>query len=67
MNESDILKDIPKRLPKNTINRKYGIFGLSLGDELYTRLDNYCKKNNIHKSKLIKAILTKYLNEAENV
>lgn len=67
MNESDILKDIPKRLPKNTINRKYGIFGLSLGDELYTRLDSYCKKNNIYKSKLIKAILTKYLNEAENV
>lgn len=67
MNENEILKNIPKRLPKNTINRKYGIFGLSLGDELYTRLDSYCKKNNIHKSKLIKAILTKYLNEVENV
>jgi len=67
MNESDILKDIPKRLPRNTINRKYGIFDMSLDDELYTRLDSYCKKNNIHKSKLIKALLTKYLDEAENV
>ena len=67
MKVNDILKDIPKRLPRNTINRKYGIFGLSLGDELYTKLDSYCKKNNIHKSKLIKALLTKYLNEAENV
>ena len=67
MKVNDILKDIPKRLPRNTINRKYGIFGLSLGDELYTRLDSYCKKNNIHKSKLIKALLTKYLNEVEIV
>lgn len=67
MKVNDILKDIPKRLPTNTINRKYGIFGLSLGDELYTRLDSYCKKNNIHKSKLIKALLTKYFDEVENV
>lgn len=67
MKVNDILKDIPKRLPTNTINRKYGIFGLSLGDELYTRLNSYCKKNNIHKSKLIKALLTKYFDEVENV
>ena len=44
---------------------KYGVFGISLGDELYTRLDNYCEINNIHKSKLIKALLIKYLDEVE--
>lgn len=65
MKVTNILDDIPKKVPKNTINRKYGISGLSLGDELYTRLDNYCEINNIHKSKLIKALLIKYLDEVE--
>ena len=65
MKVTNILDDIPKKLPRNTINRKYGIFCLSLGDKLYTRLDNYCEINNIHKSALIKALLTKYLDEAE--
>ena len=31
-----------------------------------TRLDAYCNKNDIAKSQLIKALLTRYLNEQED-
>ena len=57
------IKDINQRRSPNTI--RYGMFGLSLGEDAYTRLYVYCEKNNIHKSKLVKALIIKYLDEME--
>ena len=64
MKTDDILSKIrPKGTNPGSLNHKYGIFGLTLGEELKARLDAYCSKNNIAKSQLIKALLTRYLNE----
>ena len=64
MKTDDILSKIrPKGNNPGSLNQKYGIFGLTLGEELKARLDAYCSKNNIAKSQLIKALLTRYLNE----
>ena len=65
MKINDILDTIPTRGTATGLNKKYGIFGLSLGEDLKTRLDAYCNKNDIAKSQLIKALLTRYLNEQE--
>ena len=66
MKVDDILDKIPTKLGKlDGLNKKYGIFGLSLGDDLITRLDVYCKKHNIAKSQLIKALLIRYLDQEE--
>ena len=66
MKIDDILSKIrPKGTAPGTLNQKYGIFGLTLGEELKARLDAYCSKNNIAKSQLIKALLTRYFNEQE--
>ena len=68
MKINDILDTIPTKSGSTAkgLNVKYGIFGLSLGQDLKTRLDAYCKKNDIAKSQLIKALLTRYLDEQEN-
>ena len=65
MKINDILDTIPTKSGGTAtgLNKKYGIFGLTLGEELKTRLDAYCNKNDIAKSQLIKALLTRYLNE----
>lgn len=66
MKVDDILNKIPTKIGKpDTLNKKYGIFGLTLGEDLKTRLDIYCKKHNIAKSQLIKALLTRYLDQEE--
>jgi len=66
MKVDDILNNIPKKMAKpDGLNKKYGIFGLTLGEELKTRLDEYCTKHNIAKSQLIKTLLTRYLNQEE--
>tara|TARA_R100000742_G_C4225334_1_gene48100 strand:- start:438 stop:644 length:207 start_codon:yes stop_codon:yes gene_type:complete len=67
MKTDDILNNIQKKIFKSQgLNKKYGIFGLSLGEDLKTRLDAYCDQHNIAKSQLIKTLLTRYLNQEEN-
>ena len=64
MKVDDILNVIPTKSGKpDSLNKKYGIFGLTLGEDLKTRLDSYCKKHNIAKSQLIKILLTRYLDK----
>lgn len=64
MKVDDILNNIPTRVGKpDSINKKYGIFGLTLGEDLKNRLDAYCNKHNIAKSQLIKALLIRYLDQ----
>jgi len=65
MKTDDILNNIPTRETVG-ISKKYGIFGLTLGEDLKARLDEYCNKHNIAKSQLIKALLIRYLNKEEN-
>jgi metal-responsive CopG/Arc/MetJ family transcriptional regulator len=67
MKVDDILSNIPTKVGKpDSINKKYGIFGLTLGEDLKNRLDSYCKKHNIAKSQLIKALLIRYLDQEED-
>ena len=64
MKVDDILDKIPTKVGKpDSLNKKYGIFGLTLGEDLKNRLDEYCKKHNIAKSQLIKALLIRYLDQ----
>jgi len=66
MKVDDILNNIPTKVGKtDSINKKYGIFGLTLGENLKNRLDAYCNKHNIAKSQLIKALLIRYLDQEE--
>ena len=64
MKVDDILNEIPT---KDTVglSKKYGVFGLTLGEDLKSRLDQYCKQHKIAKSQLIKALLTRYLDQEE--
>ena len=62
MKVDDIINKIPTRETVG-MSKKYGIFGLTLGEDLKSRLDQYCKKHNIAKSQLIKALLTRYLDQ----
>ena len=48
------------------LTKLYGAMGLALGKELHARLTNYCTKKNVHKSKVIRALIISYLNEKEN-
>ena len=48
------------------MTRLYGVMGISLSKELHARLTNYCTKKNVHKSKVIRALIISYLNEKEN-
>ena len=48
------------------IAKLYGVMGISLGKELHARLTKYCTKASIHKSKVIRALITSYLNEKES-
>ena len=66
MKTDDILNNIKKKTFRSEgLNKKYGIFGLSLGEDLKTRLDAYCYKHDIAKSQLIKTLLIRYLNQEE--
>ena len=63
MNEDDILSKLAKKNNPNSLTRRYGVFGLSLGQDLYEKLDKYCSNKDITKAGLIKFLLTDYLND----
>ena len=46
MNEEEVLSKI-KPIVRNGLTKKYGVFGLSLGKELYEKVDKYCHSKNI--------------------
>ena len=48
------LSDAQKKANKKWNNNNLKTFSVSLYKKEYELLDNYCKKNNISKSKLIK-------------
>ena len=41
------------------------MFGLSLGEKNYNRLDAYCKKHNLYKATLVRALVVEYLDKNE--
>ena len=63
MNEEDVLNKLERKTNPNSLTRRYGVFGLSLGQDLYDKLDKYCSNRNITKAGLIKFLLTDYLND----
>ena len=65
MNEKELLNKIPKRTTRNVLTKKYGMFGLSLGEDNYRRLDTYCKKHNLYKSTLVKSLIEDYFDKLE--
>ena len=66
MNEEKLLKTMTKRTTRNANSVKYGMFGLALGQDNYDRLEKYCKKHNVYKSTLVKALVVDYLDKAES-
>jgi len=66
MNEKELLKTMTKRTTRNGTTKKYGMFGLALGENNYNRLETYCKKHNVYKSTLVKALVVDYLDKAES-
>tara|TARA_R110001592_G_scaffold233455_1_gene491087 strand:- start:269 stop:478 length:210 start_codon:yes stop_codon:yes gene_type:complete len=65
MNETEMLRRIVKRKKRNSNTIRYGMFGLSLGEQQYQRLDEYCTKHNLYKSTLVKNLVIDYLDKAE--
>lgn len=65
MDEKTLLQSVKKRTTRNAITIKFGMFGLSLGEENYNRLSAYCKKHNLYKSTLVKSLVVDYLDRAE--
>ena len=65
MTEEELLNNVTKRTSRNANTRKYGMFGLALGEDTYNRLEAYCKKHNIYKSNLVKSLVVDYLDRAE--
>ena len=63
MNEEDVLNKLERKTNLNSLTRKYGVFGLSLGQNLYEKLDKYCSNKDITKAGLIKFLLTDYLKD----
>ena len=53
-------------IKKDGLTIQYGVMGLCLGKELHARLTKYCTKERIHKSKVIRALITSYLNEKDS-
>ena len=41
------------------------MFGLSLGEEHYQRLDKYCTKHSIYKATVVRNLVIEYLDKAE--
>ena len=64
MDEEQLLK-ISKRTGRNANTIKYGMFGLSLGERNYNRLNEYCIKHNLYKATLVKSLIVDYLDRAE--
>ena len=65
MNEQELLSSTPKRVKRNANTIKYGMFGLSLGERNYNRLNEYCLKHNLYKATLVKTLIVDYLDRAE--
>jgi hypothetical protein len=65
MTEDELLSNVTKRTTRNANTRKYGMFGLSLGERNYNRLQEYCIKHNIYKSTLVRSLVVDYLDRAE--
>ena len=65
MTEEELLTSVTKRTKRNENTIKYGMFGLSLGEDNYNRLHNYCIKHNIYKATLVKSLVIDYLDKAE--
>ena len=65
MNEEQLLNSITKKSKRNPNTIKYGMFGLSLGERNYNRLQEYCTKHNIYKSTLVRSLVVDYLDRAE--
>ena len=62
MNEIELLKSMKKRTrSSNTV--RYGMFGLTLGAEIYARLNAYCLKHNVYKATLVKSLVVNYLDK----
>lgn len=60
-----MLRRIVKKKRRNSITIRYGMFGLSLGQEHYERLDKYCTKHSIYKSTLVRNLVIEYLDRVE--
>lgn len=65
MTEDELLSNVTKKTTRNANTRKYGMFGLSLGERNYNRLQEYCTKHNIYKSTLVRSLVVDYLDRAE--
>lgn len=65
MTEEELLSNVTKKTTRNANTRKYGMFGLSLGERNYNRLQEYCTKHNIYKSTLVRSLVVDYLDRAE--
>ena len=65
MDEEELLKNTYKKTRRNTNTIKYGMFGLSLGERNYNRLNEYCMKHNLYKATLVKTLIVDYLVRAE--
>jgi len=65
MNEQELLNMTPKRRLRNATTTKFGMFGLYLGEDNYNRLDAYCKKHNLYKATLVRALVVEYLDKVE--
>jgi hypothetical protein len=66
MNEDDILSKLAKKNNPNSPTAKYGVFGCSLGIDLYQQLTNYCRMNNISKASLIRTLIKNYLDNVKS-
>ena len=65
MTEEELLNTATKRTKRNPNTTRYGMFGLSLGEYHYNRLDEYCKKHNLYKATLVRSLVVDYLDRAE--
>ena len=65
MTEEELLNNVTKKSKRNSNTIKYGMFGLSLGERNYNRLQEYCTKHNIYKSTLVRSLVVDYLDRAE--
>ena len=66
MNEEDVLSKLAKKNNPNSSTVKYGVFGCSLGVDLYQQLTNYCRMNNISKAALIRTLIKNYLDNVKS-
>jgi hypothetical protein len=65
MTEEQLLNQAPKKTKRNPNTIKFGMFGLSLGELNYNRLNAYCLKHNITKATLVRSLVVDYLDRAD--